>query len=450
MSLLTSSETPPGSANPPLANLDLEQVVIGSLLLDPDALPDVWASLPPESFYSDDLRVAYTTIASTHENGSQVDFMTVADQLEKDRPTGHWLVYLAELARSVPSTANLMTYAQGVRKYHHLRQLYKAGDEICRAAYQGGNLDERIAEAQDAVQRVLTLDLAKGPQLMPASLKSWLAHLEDVADRKGQTGIPTGFAGLDDLIHGFRPGELIILAARPGQGKTVLALQFAGSAAMAGKSVLFFSLEMQSQELLTRMISNLSSTLFRNVQTADLDGLQWERVTNTVTKLNQTLMAIDDRGDQSIVDMRATARAHRNKHGVDLVVVDYLQLVNGQGESDVVRVGAVSKGLKAMAKELNCPVIALSQFSRAVEQRADGRPKLSDLRSSGQIEQDADIVMMLHRTDEHTTELICEKNRHGRTGSVWLSPRFENMRFGVAREPAPIAESAKPKRGLGF
>lgn len=423
-----------------LYSLELEQSVIGAILIDPDTLPDIRASVPPESFYSGLERVAYTTIATMSENGSQIDFLTVSNELEKNHPGHDWLTYLATVAKNVPSTANVVTYAVAIRQYHYLRRLYQAGQDVSQAVLIDGNLSEKVAAAQKAVHKVLELEAGKGPQDTKAVLRQWLAHLETVQANDGVSGLSTGFTELDDMTHGMKPGELHILAARPGQGKTILALQVGYHCASKSLAVLIFSLEMQARELISRLASCATGTYYRNIQTSDLDALQWENISGFVEKAATMNLHIDDRPGLSIDEIRSVARAHRNKHGVDLIIVDYLQLASGTGESDVVRVGSVSKGLKEMAKELDCPVLALSQFNRGVEQRSDGRPKLSDLRSSGQIEQDADVVAMLHRIDEHCTELIVEKNRHGRTGSVWLQPVFDRMRFSPGSAPVSIDE----------
>lgn len=426
---------------------EFEQAVIGSLLLDADLWPDIRSRLSPEAFHGVLERGVYTTIATMVEKRLQIDFMTVADELDKTDPSHPWLVYLADLARSVPSTANALTYADGVRQYHYLRRIYMAGQDVCKSVEADGLLGDKVAAAQRAVAGVLELESGKGPVDTKTVIKDWLAHLETVSANDGVSGLSSGLVALDDLTHGMRPGELHILAARPGQGKTVLALQLGYQASSQGKSVLIFSLEMQARELMSRLVSCASHTFFRNLQTGDLDGEQWERISDCVAKLSKQRLYIDDRPGLTIDEIRSVARSHRNRVGVDLVIVDYLQLAAGDGESDVVRVGNVSKGLKMMAKELNCPVLALSQFNRGVEQRSDGRPKLSDLRSSGQIEQDADVVAMLHRVDDRCTELIVEKNRHGKTGSVWLEPKFEFMRFNAGSEPVSLEEPAPAPRG---
>jgi replicative DNA helicase len=433
-----------------LYSLELEQSVIGSILIDPDLLPDIQASLPPESFYSVPERVAYTTIATLAQKGSQIDFLTVSDELEKSHPGHGWLQYLATVAKNTPSTANVLSYADAIRQYHYLRRVYHAGEEVCRSVMVDGALSEKIAAAQQAVGRVMELEAGKGPRDSVSIIRDWMDHLEAVQQADGVSGLSSGMTGLDDLTHGMKPGELHILAARPGQGKTVLALQVAYHAAMQGQSVLIFSLEMQARELMSRLASTATGTYYRNIQTGDLCADQWQSITGFVEKMAKQSLYIDDRASLSIEEIRSVSRSHRNRHGVDLVIIDYLQLASGDGESDVVRVGNVSKGCKMMAKELNCPVLALSQFSRGVEQRADGRPKLSDLRSSGQIEQDADVVMMLHRADDASTELIVEKNRHGRTGSVWLQPQFDRMRFSLGMPPVSLDEPPQPKKRLRY
>lgn len=434
-----------------LHSTEFEQSVLGSLLLDPDLYPDIRSRLAPEAFYGVLERGVYTTIASMVEKRSQVDFMTVADELDKTDPGHPWLTYLADMARNVPSTVNALAYADGIRQYHYLRRIWSAGQDVCRSVEAAGHLGDKVAAAQKAVHAVLELESGKGPASTQNILRDWLAHLETIQANDGVSGLSSGIVALDDLTHGMRPGELHILAARPGQGKTVLALQLAYQAAAHGKSVLIFSLEMQSRELMSRLVSCASHTYFRNIQTGDLDAEQWERITDCVAKLAKQNLYIDDRPGLSIDEIRSVARSHRNRIGVDLIIIDYLQLASGDGESDVVRVGNVSKGCKMMAKELNCPVLALSQFNRGVEQRADGRPKLSDLRSSGQIEQDADVVAMLHKVDERCTELIVEKNRHGKTGSVWLEPKFEFMRFMPGNEPINFDDATPaPKSKLRY
>ena len=428
-----------------LHNAELEQAVIGGLLIDPDQYPDVCLSLASDSFVGDFERVAYTTIAMLWEKGARIDFLTVADECEKIRPTGEWLIYLANLHRNTPSAANVVGYAKALAEYAYLRKLHSAGADVCRAALGPGDLSSRTAAAQTALGAALAIDTATGPVDTKQALQAWY---DGLTKNSGAAGLMSGIMDLDVLTTGFHPGELVILAARPGVGKTVLALQMAATAIDDGKSVMFFSLEMQTSELISRLAACQTGVSHHAIKTGDLNSRQWIQLGDFTTSTQAKQLHISDKPDQHISNIRAQARSQKNRTGLDLVIVDYLQLANGDGESDTVRVGAVSRGLKALAKELNCPVLALSQFSRSVEQRADGRPRLSDLRSSGQIEQDADLVMFLHRAGERNTELIVEKNRHGRTGHLWLEPMFHEMRFIPGVEP--LSEPAKPAKSLAW
>ena len=428
-----------------LYNADIERAIIGAILIDPDTLPDIRAVLPIESFYGRFEREAYTSIAGMADKGAQIDFLTVADDLEKRHPGHDWLIQLAEIAKNTPSTANVLGYCDAVAHYAYLRKVYAAGEEICRTVLDGRDLSETVVAAQVAVGKVNQLDTGKGPVDAKTATRDLIQHLTNLHGSQGVPGLSTGFSQIDELSTGMKPGELHILAARPGVGKTVLALQVGLHNALVGKSVLIFSLEMQSRELFSRLASMQTGTYYRNLQTADLCADQWSSISVFAEKMSKAPLYVDDRACLRIDEIRSVSRSHKNRHGVDLVIIDYLQLATADGENDVVRVGAVSRGCKTLAKELNCPVLALSQFSRAVEQRQDGRPKLSDLRSSGQIEQDADVVMLMHRVDDSSTELIIEKNRHGQTGSVWLRPEFHRMRFVETSEPVLNRIDMQPK-----
>lgn len=434
-----------------LYNQTFEQAVIGGLLIDPELLADVRGLVASADFHDQGCQLVFETMCKLADQNQVIDFMVVADELEKVAPRGTWLMDLATLQRNTPSTANLAAYTNGVAEYATLRKLHDAGQEVCRTCFDPElQTSEKIARAQQSVLDLLNVKGRKGPKSAKEALSEWYQHLEYCHESQGGlTGISTGFADLDEMTHGLHGGELDILAARPGKGKTVIALNITAACLRAGLRVLFFSLEMQARELVGRLASNMTGTFYRSIQTADLDELQWSNLTNFVTSVRESGLFVDDDGDVSIADIRARARSQAAKTGVDLVIVDYLQLVNGTGENETIKVGSVSRGLKAMAKELNCPVIALSQLNRGIEQRTDSRPRLSDLRQSGQIEQDADAVMFLHRHDDHHTELIVEKLRHGQPGSVWLEPKFHFMRFVPGApyvQPAPDKKFAK--RGM--
>lgn len=432
-----------------LFNTDFEQAVIGGLLIEPGYLSDVRALVNASDFYDKGCGAAFEALCKLEDESRQIDFMVLADELEKTAPRGTWLVDLAKLQRNTPSTANLKAYTEGVAEYSTLRKLHDSGQEVCRTCFDPTmTAGEKIARAQQSVLDLLKIKGRKGPKTAKETLQEWFSHLEYChGAQNGITGITTGNADLDAMTSGLHGGELIILAARPGQGKTVEALNITAAMLRAGLRVLFFSLEMQGRELMGRLASNMTGTFYRNIQTADLDADQWARLTHFVTSTREAGLFIDDDGDVSIADIRARARSQASKTGVDFVVVDYLQLVGGIGENETIKVGSVSRGLKAMAKELDCPVMALSQLNRSIEQRADARPRLSDLRQSGQIEQDADAVMFLHRHHEHHTELIVEKLRHGQPGSVWLEPQFHFMRFVPGQRYVEPIQTNK-KKGL--
>lgn len=436
-----------------LHNEHLEAAVIGGLLIDHDLLADVRGLISAGDFRNEACALAFETMCKLADANQAIDFMVVADELEKVAPRGTWLMDLAQLQRNTPSTANLAAYTNGVAEYSTLRRLHDAGQEVCRTCFDPTlQTSEKIARAQQSVLDLMKLKGRKGPKSAKEALSEWYQHLEYCHESQGWlTGHSTGFAELDEMTHGLHGGELDVIAARPGQGKTVIALNITATMLRAGLRVLFFSLEMQARELIGRLASNMTGTFYRNIQTADLDQEQWANLTNFVTHVRDSGLFVDDDGDVTIADIRARARSQAAKTGVDLVIVDYLQLVNGTGENETIKVGNVSRGLKAMAKELDCPVIALAQLNRGIEQRTDSKPRLSDLRQSGQIEQDADAVMFLHRHDDHHTELVVEKLRHGQPGSVWLRPQFHFMRF-TPGEPfvAPVVEKRFAKKGVGI
>lgn len=431
-----------------LFNANFEQNIIGALLIDSNLFADVSAILSPADFRDDTCAHAFAGIADLVQQGRAVDFVTLADELERLRPAGWWLKFLAEVSRNCPSTANIDEYANSVAQYSTLRKLHAAGQSVCQSCFDP-NLQphEKIARAQQAVLDVIKVKSKRGPKSTRESLRNWLDHLESCAESGGNlTGHSTGFPALDDRTAGLHGGELLVLAARPGQGKTVMALNISGHFIRADKNVLFFSLEMSEKELIGRLASAMTGTYYRNIQTADLDQAQWSMITGFVSEMRDKNIFIDDDGDVNIADIRARARSLARTCRLDLIVVDYLQLVGGTGENETVKVGNVSRGLKQMAKELDCPVLALSQLNRGIESRPDPRPRLSDLRASGAIEQDADAVMFLHGVGESTTELITEKLRHGQPGSDWLEKQFHQCRFIPGREYIPpIPAEAPPK-----
>lgn len=434
-----------------LYNLDFESSVIGSLLIDSTLYGEVSAMVTAESFYFENNGAALRGIGALIEDRQPVDAFTLSDLLEKTNPTGAWLETLAMMARNVHSTANVTAYAKGVAEYDTLRRLNRAGQEVCRLCHDGTlTTQEKISRAQAATVDLIKIRDKRGPKVAKESLSEWLTHLERCVELGGGvTGLPTGFAQLDELTSGFHGGELVVLAARPSNGKTAFALNICQAVLNISKTVLVFSLEMQARELIGRMASNATSIFYGKVRGANLNDYDWRKVTEYVTHARGLPFFIDDQGGLHIADIMARSRAIATKQKIDLVVVDYIQLAQAEGENETTRIGRVSTGLKNLAKELDCPVLALSQLNREIEKRPEATPRNSDLRGSGQIEQDADTIMFLQPRDELHTELILGKNRSGRKDSVWLEPRLEFMRF-LPGSPfiAPPVEPKKYKRGM--
>lgn len=434
-----------------LFNHDFESSVIGGLLIDPALLCEVRGILGADDFHTTALATTYATLCKLVDEGVDGDFMVVADCLEKTNPGVEWLSMLATLQRNTPSTANIQTYAKHVAEYSTLRKLFRAGQEVCRLCHEGDlTTQEKISRAQAATLDLIKVRDRRGPKEAKESLSEWLAYLEMCVELGGGiTGLPSGFGELDELTSGFHGGELVVVGARPSNGKTAFALNICRTALNLGKTVLVFSLEMQARELIGRMASNATGIFYGKIRGANLERYDWQKVTEYVAHARALPFFIDDQGGLHITDIAARSRAIAAKHKVDLVVVDYIQLAQGEGETETVKIGKVSTGLKNLAKELDCPVLALSQLNREIEKRPEARPRNSDLRGSGQIEQDADTIMFLQPHDELHTELIVSKNRAGKKDSVWLEPRLEFMRF-IPGAPfiAPTVEPRKYKRGM--
>ena len=445
-------------------NLDAEQSVIGSICIDGSCLYDVMGIIEPESFYQSEYREIYTSALELEKNGVKVELIALSDHLEKHNPTGDWVVKLATLSRNTPSIKNIKTYATVVKEYHDLRRLFSAGQDVINICSDNElKLSEKVAKSQKAI-----LDLEQGSSSDPIqakdALKSWVDHLEVCRESKGGiTGLSTGYPDLDERCKGFHPGELIIVAGRPGSGKTNLGLNLASNIINQDKSVLFFSLEMTTNELMGRLCAMRASVLYSDVLSANFDGngneSTWPQVTDFIGTMRDRKLYIDDDAGNSISDIMSKARQIKMAKGLDMVVVDYLGLVDSPGFSPNEKMENISKSLKRMAKDLNCPVIALAQLNRESEKRSDPRPILSDLRQSGSIEQDADIVMFVHRQvlyDEKCqspdiAELIIKKLRHGETGAIPLLAQFKYCRFRHSHEPIPEREEKqKQARGMKF
>ncbi len=434
----------------PPHSIEAEQAVLGGLMLAADAWERVADRINEDDFYRRDHRLIFRAINELTSKDMPCDAVTLGEWFEAqglaDQVGG--MAYVIELANSTPSAANIVAYADIVREKSVLRQLIDAGTEITGDAFQpeGRSSQELLETAEQKVFRIAEAGARgrKGFVSMRAAVKDAFQILHHRYENKGQiTGLPTGFSELDDMTTGLQPSDLVILAARPSMGKTALALNMAENAAMrTKKAVAVFSMEMSSSQLAFRLISSLGRINQQHLRTGDLAEEEWPRVTSAITMLSEAKIFIDDTPALSPGELRARARRLKREHDLGLIVIDYLQLmqVPGNKENRATEISEISRGLKALAKELEVPVVALSQLNRSLEQRTDKKPVMSDLRESGAIEQDADLIMFIYRDEYYnadspekgTAEIIIGKQRNGPTGSVKLAflgqfTKFENL-----------------------
>ncbi len=434
---------------PPHA-LDAEQAVLGGLMLVAESWDRVADRIREEDFYRRDHRIIFRAISELSAKGMPCDAVTLGEWFESQSLTEQvgGLAYVIELANSTPSAANIVAYADIVREKSILRQLIDTGTEITSDAFlPEGRSSQELLEA--AEKRVFSIAEAgsrgrKGFVPMRTAVKDAFQILHQRYENRGQiSGLTTGFTDLDELTTGLQPSDLIILAARPAMGKTALALNIAENAAMrTKKAVAVFSMEMSASQLAFRLISSLGRINQQHLRTGELAEEEWPRVTSAITMLSEAKIFIDDTPALSPSDLRARSRRLKREHDLGLIVIDYLQLmqVPGNKENRATEISEISRGLKALAKELDVPVLALSQLNRSLEQRTDKKPVMSDLRESGAIEQDADLIMFIYRdeyynpdsTEKGTAEIIIGKHRQGPTGSIKLAflgqfTKFENF-----------------------
>lgn len=420
----------------PPQNLEAEMALLGSIMLRPEALFDITDIVTADSFYSEKHRVIFETMMELFSKRSPIDLLSVSTRLKEkgwlDQIGGN--TYLTEIVNVVPSSSNVLYYAQIVQRKHMMRRLIDAADHIAQIGYdEAKELEEMLDNAEKKLFDVTNFNTSHKFVPIKDELHEAWERLDRLhSDNQGLRGIPTGFADIDSKLSGFQKSDLIILAARPSMGKTSLALDIARQTAVNHDTpVGIFSLEMSSQQLVDRMLaaqSNVDAWKLRTGRLSRQDDFQ--AIRESLDKLNKAPIYIDDQPGNNILKMRSIARRLKNEKGLGLIVVDYLQLmVPTQTKNDnvVQQVTEISRSLKNLARELDIPVLALSQLSRAVEQRG-GRPRLSDLRDSGSIEQDADVVMFIHREDKYKdegdktniAEILIEKHRNGETGKVDL------------------------------
>ncbi|HDD52965.1 MAG: replicative DNA helicase [Aquificota bacterium] len=421
----------------PPQNIEAEQCVLGSVLLDNSALNKVLDILSPEDFYKREHQIIYTTMLDLYDKNHPIDLITLSDTLthREELEAAGGLEYLMELAEVVPSSAHAPHYARIVKEKAVLRHLIRAATDILTICYEGGQEVEEVLD--EAERRIFSVSEKKTRRDFidaKALLKEAVKSLEDLAIKKRAiTGIATGFRELDRLTSGFQPSDLIIIAARPSMGKTALALNIAQHAAIKEKkTVAIFSLEMSREQLALRMLSSLAKIPSHKLRTGILSNDEWKKLIRAANKLSDSPVYVDDTPALSVLEIRAKARRLMSEHRLDLVIIDYLQLMRSRSktESRQQEISEISRSLKSLAKELNVPIVALSQLSRAVEGRQNKRPQLSDLRESGAIEQDGDLILFIYRPEVYKpdkpeyhgiAEIIVGKQRNGPTGTFKLT-----------------------------
>lgn len=427
-------------------NLDAEKSLLGAILISEDSLPDITEIVEPTDFYDERNQHIYSAMWNLYAHHKQVDLLTVKSELKARKLTekAGGTAYLSELSNAVPTAAHATSYANLIKEASMRRRLISAAAKINEEAYKEDvETTEILGQAEKILYDVSNSNVRTDAAFIGDLLSSTYDHLEQLYENKGSlAGYKTGFPDLDRVTAGFHKSDLIILAARPAMGKTALALNFARNVASINKkAVLVFSLEMSQEQLIYRMLSDASGLNSFKLETGNFNEDDFAKITEAMSELTEEQIYIDDKADLNIMEMRTKARRMAHDHDLGLIIVDYLQLMNGTSkrgaDNRVQEISEISRGLKLVARELNVPVIALSQLSRSVEARDPKIPILSDLRESGSIEQDADIVMFLYREDyyvketerQNITDLIIAKHRRGALKDIELYFDKERTRF---------------------
>ena len=437
----------------PPHNVEAEQSVLGSLLIDRDAIIRVAAFLRPEDFYAGANGSIYRAILDLYNRREPTDFVTLSDELQRrgqyDQAGG--LSYLSSLLNAVPTAVHVEYYARIVERAATLRRLIDAGTEIVDIGFREGiDTEDALDAAERAVFAVSQRRQTKDFVSMGDVLDRFFDQIDYLQQHRGEVvGVATGFSDLDQLTGGLQRSDLIIVAARPSMGKTSLALGMAYGAAVGhGKTVGIFSLEMSAEQLVQRVLSMETGVDTHRLRLGQIDDNEWDRISRAFGRLSEAPIYIDDASASNIMDVRSKARRLQAEHGLDLIIVDYLQLMTARRtENRVQEISEISRGLKGLARELNVPVVALSQLSRAVESRSDHRPMLSDLRESGSIEQDADIVIFIYR--EESTRRTRKRRASPRSSSpstATVRSARSTCASSTARRDSPIWSSI-PDRG---
>jgi replicative DNA helicase len=439
----------------PPHSVEAEQAVLGGLMLDRAAWDNVGDVVVADHFFRPDHAIIFESIAALAGEAQPCDPVTVSEHLQRLGKLNEagGLAYLGTLTRDTPGAANVRAYAEIVKERALLRELVSAGGEIAGSVWseEGESARDLVEKAERRIFAIAEGSArGKGYTSAKAALPALIDTIDDLYNNPNKPrGLPTGFIDFDTKTGGLRGGDLLIIAGRPSMGKTTLAINIAEHAALkegVRASVAIFSLEMPAEQLLTRMLSSVGSVHLGNIRSGKLSEDDWPRITGATKQLQDAKIFIDDTPALTPTELRARARRIKREHGLDLIVVDYLQLMSvpGTKENRATEISEISRGLKALAKEIHCPVIALSQLNRGVEQRENKRPVMSDLRESGAIEQDADMILLIYREEVYNKEtpkkgvadIDLAKHRNGETGDIRLTFRGQFSRFENYADPA--------------
>jgi len=426
------------------SSIEAERAVLGALLLNDEHLTLISEILISVDFYNQHHTLIYAAMIDLHQQRKRIDLLTLQDELTKRNQLEDigGILYLVSLQEDLPAIGLIEQHARIIKEKAILRELINSASGIIGDCYnqREKQLDAILDKAEQSIFKISNTRASESFVQLNIWLKKTFKHLSDIKSHsKGITGIPSGYKKLDLMSSGFQNGDLVVLAARPSMGKTALALSIGEYAALNGYAVGVFSLEMSAEQLTLRLLSSVSHIAHQNIRNATITSDEWVELTNVAAQLAEVKLFIDDTAGISLMELRARARKLKAEHNLQFLIIDYLQLVhtNRRHENRHQEVSEISRSLKALAKELNVPILALSQLSRAVDSRMDKRPMLSDLRESGAIEQDADLIMFLYRDivynpeAEHPalSELIIGKQRNGPTGTVYLNFEREYTKF---------------------
>lgn len=425
-------------------NIEAEKSVLGAILLSDENFGKVSSVLVASDFYLPAHQLIFSSFCDLIEKYKRIDIVTLQDELEKkgELEQAGGIIYLIALQENIPAMGLIEQHASIIKEKATLRQVISSATDIISHCYkqQEGDIAQVLDFAEKTIFEIANNKTKESFVQLDIWLKRTFKHLSEIKSHsKGITGIPTGFTRLDEMSSGLQRGDFIVLAGRPSMGKSAIALNFTSSAVLSGGGVGFFSLEMPAEQLTLRLLSASAGIPLQKIRNATITSEEWVELTNVAAQLAKQKIFIDDTPGLTIMELRTRARKLKTEHDVKLLMVDYLQLLHSAGrhENRHQEVSDISRSLKALAKELNIPVVALSQLSRAVDSRVDKRPMLSDLRESGAIEQDADLILFLYRDavynpdaeEPEKTELIIGKQRNGPTGTVELNFVGELGRF---------------------